>query len=219
MAPRFRQLPCIYCGETGDGAPDHVPPKALFAPPRPSDLQTVPSCRTCNGAFQRDDEYVRATLAFRINRQMSQPAVSVRALTLRGLARPEATGFARSVFGNLVAAGPAAPDGTITLTGQWIDNDRVGRFVARLTRAFFFVERSRPLANRHRVRGGLLEVISPFLQPLLPMLGAGGGWGVRANDQFEYIWGEAGDDPDTTVWLFTLFDRFSFVGLTGPPKA
>ncbi|MGE0441547.1 MAG: hypothetical protein AB7L66_05120 [Gemmatimonadales bacterium] len=107
----------------------------------------------------------------------------------------------------------------MTLSGQWIENGRVGRFVERLTRAFFFVERARVVAADHRVRGGLFEILSPFIGPLIPMLGAGGGWGVRADEQFEYIWGEASDDPDTTVWLFTLFDRFSFIGLTGPPRA
>ena len=50
---------CIYCGATQHLTADHVPPKNLFLPPRPSDLLTVPACLTCNKSFEKDDEYFR----------------------------------------------------------------------------------------------------------------------------------------------------------------
>jgi len=53
---------CIYCGTRKDLTSDHVPPKALFAEPRPSHLITVPACRPCNKSYVKDDEYFRVAV-------------------------------------------------------------------------------------------------------------------------------------------------------------
>jgi 5-methylcytosine-specific restriction endonuclease McrA len=58
---RDRSL-CIYCGAAEDLTVDHVPPKNLFPKPRPSDLITVPACRTCNKSYERDDDYFRLAM-------------------------------------------------------------------------------------------------------------------------------------------------------------
>ncbi len=47
---------CIYCRTAIADTRDHVPPELLFPPPKPSTLITVPSCRSCNSGFQKDDE-------------------------------------------------------------------------------------------------------------------------------------------------------------------
>src|ERR1041385_7461830 len=47
---------CAICGEKDAVGMDHVPPKAIFPPPRPSDLITVPACDDCNGASSPTDE-------------------------------------------------------------------------------------------------------------------------------------------------------------------
>ena len=55
---------CIYCGSQSAVDKDHVPPKLLFPKPRPADLVTVPSCRSCNGGAGKDEEYFLAILMF-----------------------------------------------------------------------------------------------------------------------------------------------------------
>jgi hypothetical protein len=47
---------CVYCGRRRQLTVDHVPPRNLFARPRPT-LITVPSCAPCNTGASLDDEY------------------------------------------------------------------------------------------------------------------------------------------------------------------
>jgi HNH endonuclease len=57
---------CAYCGKASTTLePDHVPPKTLFAAPRPNNLITVPSCRRCHKATSKNDEYFRLVLSTR----------------------------------------------------------------------------------------------------------------------------------------------------------
>lgn len=55
---------CVYCGVAVSVTADHVPPKAFFPRPRPSNLKTVPACFACNNAAGRDEEYFLAALMF-----------------------------------------------------------------------------------------------------------------------------------------------------------
>ena len=50
---------CVYCKD-GDGSTrDHIPPKAFFGDPPPSNLITVPCCETCRMRDQQDDQFMR----------------------------------------------------------------------------------------------------------------------------------------------------------------
>ena len=52
---------CIYCGAYPDSG-DHVPSRVLLDDPFPDNLPVVPSCRSCNGSYSLDEEYVAALL-------------------------------------------------------------------------------------------------------------------------------------------------------------
>lgn len=54
----YRDGICTYCGNEGLVNKDHIPPKAFFPKPRPSNLITVPSCEACNNGSSSDDEYL-----------------------------------------------------------------------------------------------------------------------------------------------------------------
>lgn len=61
---------CYLCGKVlsdGEVTRDHVPPRALFPRPLPSDLITVPCCQPCNNAKSREEELFRliATLGIK----------------------------------------------------------------------------------------------------------------------------------------------------------
>lgn len=60
---------CCYCGIKRATTKDHVPPKAIFTKPRPSDLITVPCCFECNNAASVSDEKFKAYLGMHIARQ------------------------------------------------------------------------------------------------------------------------------------------------------
>ena len=92
---------CAYCGETRPLTDDHVPPKNLFAPPRPPDLITVPSCNQCHDPMSKDDEYFRLALANRADVAEHPDAVGVWPALMRSLQRPEAPGLKRSFLGEV----------------------------------------------------------------------------------------------------------------------
>jgi len=47
---------CSICGKKPATTRDHIPPKGIFPKPRPSDLITVPACRSCNKSTSDPDE-------------------------------------------------------------------------------------------------------------------------------------------------------------------
>jgi hypothetical protein len=59
MRPR---LSCVYCGRLAT-TKDHVIPRCLLEKPFPPNLPTVPSCRPCNEAYSKDEEYFLAIMA------------------------------------------------------------------------------------------------------------------------------------------------------------
>lgn len=54
---------CLFCNASDNLTSEHIPPKSLFPTPRPHNLITVPSCNTCNGSFQKDEEYFRVAIS------------------------------------------------------------------------------------------------------------------------------------------------------------
>jgi hypothetical protein len=50
---------CIYCGAICEKRDrDHVPSRILLDSPFPKNVPVVNACRTCNGGFSKDEEYV-----------------------------------------------------------------------------------------------------------------------------------------------------------------
>lgn len=65
----IREQECYLCGKKANATHegkltrDHLPPRNLFLPPRPTDLITVPCCYACNNAAHKDDEYLRLAVS------------------------------------------------------------------------------------------------------------------------------------------------------------
>jgi hypothetical protein len=56
---------CIHCGKLMRGiniSRDHVPSKSLLHKPYPPQLPVVPICKTCNGGFSSDEQYLLGLL-------------------------------------------------------------------------------------------------------------------------------------------------------------
>jgi hypothetical protein len=123
---------CYLCGSTEDLTADHVPPKGFFPPPRPTNLITVPCCRSCNNAFSKDDEAVRLWFAAHIGRSPAGDWIwENKATKTTALRSP-------SLMDNMLAGMKE----TTVLTERGIEevssyevpHDRVERFVQRVTK-------------------------------------------------------------------------------------
>jgi hypothetical protein len=53
---------CIYCGGEGD-TNDHAPPRCFLRRPLPSNLITLPACKSCNSGFSFDENVVKTLIA------------------------------------------------------------------------------------------------------------------------------------------------------------
>lgn len=62
MPGNSKEQVCVICGVNPATTRDHIPPKGVFATPRPSDLITVPTCNTCNSGTSTEDEAFRVYL-------------------------------------------------------------------------------------------------------------------------------------------------------------
>jgi hypothetical protein len=54
---------CPICSQGKLLSKDHVPPKGVFLPPRPTNTITVWTCQCCNQGTKLDDEYFRLYIA------------------------------------------------------------------------------------------------------------------------------------------------------------
>ncbi|MGQ3012132.1 MAG: hypothetical protein ACT6QS_00360 [Flavobacteriales bacterium] len=59
---------CCLCGVRTAKTKEHVPPKGIFVPPRPSNLITVPACWECNNGSSDYDERFKAYLGLHVAR-------------------------------------------------------------------------------------------------------------------------------------------------------
>lgn len=58
---------CYLCRSTESLTKDHLPPKNLFPKPHPSNLISVPCCKTCNEKFSKLDEQFRVFVSTPVN--------------------------------------------------------------------------------------------------------------------------------------------------------
>lgn len=63
MSKKNAEQLCVICGVKKATTKDHVPPKSIFAKPRPSDLVTIPACHSCNVSGSVADEEFGAFVA------------------------------------------------------------------------------------------------------------------------------------------------------------
>ena len=204
---------CVYCGSAAGNTKDHVPPKAFFPKPRPSNLITVPSCPTCNQSASKDEELFLATLLFSdagvttIGRQLWKEKMS------RAYSRPQ--GIAKIIARMLRQAHIRTPVG-IYLGKRMaldIDYDRLYRVVSKIVRGLYYYEYKEALGkdveitcqwlNTHSTQATAhkhIEIL-PFAQKSFP--------GV-----FSYRFSRVVEKPQRSEWAILFFNHTVFWAIT-----
>lgn len=212
---------CAYCGRVGPLTADHVPPRNLFPQPRPSDLITVPCCKRCNKRFEMDDEYLRLVTAMRSDTGDHSDAREPLRAAMRSLYKPEKEGFRNAFlqgvkFVNLQTQAGIYLGGSIAYE---VDLDRLNRTADRIVRGLFFHHREERLPDDARVKALCLEYIQSDRETLQtleetlshlqkqPLITKGKG-------AFRYQFFLLDDAPNSSVWLFSFYEKVHFFGLT-----
>lgn len=144
---------CIYCGSDEDLTRDHIPPQCLFPNPKPSNMITVPACRTCNGKWSQDDEYFRAVMVSDIKVWDNPNAQKVNQSLLRSVRKPNKRGFAAMIRQSLHDVELRTSSGLyLGKTPAFVvDAKRFNATAERIFRGLYFWERKYNIPNGYKV--------------------------------------------------------------------
>jgi hypothetical protein len=196
---------CVYCSQRlAVLTSDHIPPKCLFAKPRPSSLITVPACAYCNSSFKLDDEYFRLMVCGRAayydreatrlwkDRVIPHTGVGLRKSLLQGIKKLPFYSEAGIYLGTKSAFG--------------FDCNRIQNVLRRIAAGLLWHHyglRVRPKANILVEYEPDIEVVKDLL--LVTSLAEIGG------SVFRYRYGLAEDSPDVSFWGMQFYERAHFV--------
>lgn len=216
---------CVYCGKAGNLTNDHIPPKNLFAKPRPNNLVVVPSCYSCNSNESADDEYLRLMLSLRDDTFEHSDVQQVLPVVYRSLTKPNKVGFSRALFQSIQERNILTSSGIYIGRRQTYDVDlaRLDRVAQRIARGLFYHEQHRILPEQYEVfafsAAGLsnitkdlkdqiiTELVDPLLQQTPKTIG---------NNVFAYRCSFNPEDNNSSVWHFIFYDKVVFLCFTAP---
>lgn len=211
-----KHVVCTYCDNSAT-TKDHVPPKLLFAKPRPK-LITVPACRACNISASIDDEYFRAGLVFEGVQTENSDALLVETDVIRSLKRFEARGFRNAVISNMREVECISPSGIYLGNAHelGIDPRRLNRVIERITRGLFFHHTGRRLPLDCRVSAFTSRLLSQSkIATILSLIGDLDSTVYTVGNQtFCYRFSLARDQENSSFWVFSVYGAFSFSAIT-----
>lgn len=214
---------CVYCGSRHKVTREHVPPRNLFPPPRPSNMITVPACLKCNHAGAKDDEYFRQAVCLSAAVGDNPAAGANRQVIMRALHRPTAPGLKTAFLSSI------RPIDIRTSAGLWlrraraynVDLERLHSVVGRWVRGLFYYETQSVLPaevevlvhSNDTLRDKPPDVVDQLTRTLLvPLSNLPSN---RIGDRvFEYRFQTFPEDQFTSAWALTFFERVSFVAIT-----
>ncbi len=224
LQTRFPRDVCAYCGSDHALERDHIPPKNLFPPQRPSNLITVPACSECHSDTAKDDEYFRMKVCFRDDAGDHPKARANWDSILRSLQREEAKGLRKSFLSDIHPVQLRTQAGLHVGRGvaSNIDPNRIRRVVERIVRGLYFAESCQPLGLSNEVAvhtdedlelqspESLAELNRTILLPLASLTPKVIGDGV-----FTYRFQIMEEDPAVSVWALSFFEQVHFLCITG----
>ncbi len=217
---------CVFCGVIGDVTDDHVPPKTIFAKPRPSDLITVPGCDDCNHGWSLDDEYFRTALCLSDRTSDERNATAGRGAAMRSLQRKKARGFAKMFLSSTFPTEVYSSEGIYLgkRLAFTVDLKRIQKVVAKIIRGLFYIESGQILPQNYGVSvdsndtlekmnaNDLRDLQKTIIEPLLSTQERIIGDGAF---RFRYAIPEDGDGF-VSVWALTFFGTMPFLCICGP---
>ena len=188
---------CYLCGKPAT-TKDHLPPKTLFAPPRPSNLITLPSCTECNRAYALDEEYFRNNISMISNHEY---AADIWEATRRSYKRKP------KILADITSRVFLGKFGPKPLPILKFDAERTNRVLIKIAKGLIFHHIGHRLPSHVQAQVFLDPEISGQLYELIRKLPYRRRWGTR----FCYLGGMAKDDSDTGLWVLDFYVSKVFV--------
>jgi hypothetical protein len=214
MARKFANAICVYCGTRPSTAKgDHVFARKFFSVERRGNLPTVPACQPCNKEKSDLEHYLTAVLPFggrhadaTANLEGAVPRRLARNLALH---KKLATGM-RRVWTR--EGGVYLPTSTLPFEPE------------KLTKLFAFIAKGLAwnhwrvvVASDSASWAGLLNsaresLLTSWMAPAKMRVGDCPGGGT-----FGYEGAQASDNPNMTIWMFSVYGGLKLTGDPGAP--
>lgn len=223
---RDRRGTCGICGVFGAVTRDHIPPKALFTSPLPSDLLTIPACRKCNGDASGDDEYFRNAICMSTYRGDDRHGIAgsekaIRSIKRSNTLRKEFTQTAHRVQ-------VVTPGGIIERIGLafTVDAKRINRVIKRIYRGIYYLETNEVLPVSYDIHVDTPEsyancdaetkalLMSTVLKPLSSLPGKSFAEGL-----FRYRFARPDVVAAVSVCVMVFYNRLEVLCLAGTDQA
>lgn len=211
---------CVYCQKRSATERDHIPPKNLFPPPRPSTLITVPACSSCNRSASLDDEYLRLVVVGRWDVYEHPDARKLMDHSFGRLAETRKTGLRKGFFAGVREVDIRSETGDYL--GQTaiydVDLSRLDRVGTRIVRGLVYHHTESCVPADHSVEVFCWDGLSPTAgdarQQFRSMATAlqATPQHIIGNDVFSYWYQVLPDCPTASVWYFRYFNRIEYLG-------
>lgn len=150
LVTRQKKNLCVYCRSSKDLTRDHIPPRSIFPPPRPTDLMTVHCCLECHEQFTENDAHLRNYLFFSQQCGGHRAARQLLESGFRSLQDPNTGELSNPLFsignqawsGNWVSSPPSDYGGTVAP-----DDERIEDVIERILVGLFWIENDKYLPS------------------------------------------------------------------------
>lgn len=223
MSGSGRNPICTYCGERTGTTRDHVPPKGLFAKPRPN-LVTVPCCEQCRESQSFDDEYFVRMISMKGGTADNPSANAARDSALRSLTKPAKRRFALALLRSTKDLAVYSPAGIYLGQKMSYDVDlkRLCNVIERTTYGLYLHEFEQRLPEDHRCKTYAVDgfgLVASEIVVQLQKLWAHAVSGEKRDfgeNVFTY-WFRKIDGPEGAIlWSFLVYGSVAFLAFTGP---
>jgi len=201
-----KRLPsiCVFCGGPATTR-DHVPPRGIFAEPRPSTLVTVPACEACNNKASQHDEKFRNIIGLRADPSVPEALRLWLTKALPGLQRNRRE--MSSLQSTMHEVDLFNEDGTFIgrRTAAAFSKEAHDRTVERITRGLYFHHYGVPLLPSTSVDvffiGDGKSWVNVFAEALPKMQVRN----IGGKTVFWYAHGLVGDVPQASLWFYVFY--------------
>jgi len=198
---------------------DHIPPKALFPEPRPSNMLTVPCCKNCNESFSKDDEYFRTILVSHASVSTDPNVQAVNKKLLRSMSRSEAATMASAICKSLHVVDVISRGGIYLgrSPAMKVNAGRINRVTDRIARGLFYITHNYPVPIEYEVmcvfKDALFSLPEEFItkwrgfwkQPV-----------TIGKNVFSYSYALCVDDSNGMLFIYGFYANLWFYGYVSP---
>ncbi|MBX2843989.1 MAG: HNH endonuclease [Flammeovirgaceae bacterium] len=212
---------CAYCGKKNPETKDHVPPKGIFAPPRPNFLVTVPCCNDCHSDTAKDDEYFRNMLAMRKDTFRHPDVQGILPKIFRSFSKPEQKKLTKSLIKSIKKTELKTSEGIYLGSVVTYDADlsRLDKVVQRIAKGLYYHENNVIFPINGKVKSYTLHDLNIFKKDKIERIIE-----VLSNAQVKEIGKKTlvyrmakGEFEHLGLWLLTFFENVDFLVFMIPP--